>query len=882
MNRRWSIGALAALAGLAIPAPPGSGAPPRDPGAIERAARGEEPDLPALDETVAELLAAEFLTPDERRALRLKHAVFEPEDLADPAFRVRAALVSGAWDIDPGESGSPEDRAEIFTLRGEHARASALLDGLPGARAAALRLEIAMMAARADDARREAQTLLDTLRDRTRADASSSVWAVRGLTLATRLFPGQEATERDADFRALASVLFDARERLDKLDPEVPLAEARLLWDKDNPADAGKAVESALALRPASAELFALLGEMAVAQFAFDRARSACGTLEVLARRIEPASIAPAAELVRARLRLRQGDPEDALKCVDRVLAALPAQPEALALRAAAHAARFDPTGVESALAAFDAIYPGSARGLMEVGRVLSELRQYEDSGVFLRRAAEREPGWAEPSVELGLMLLQAGDDAEARAALERGTRLDPFNVRADNSLALLRELAGYATIETEHFIVRYRPGLDEILAREMARVLDPIHARVAGDAPGGMDHTPARKTLIELMPDHHWFSVRITGMPRVHTLAASTGPVVAMQAPREGPGPISGPYDWPRVVQHEYAHTVSLSRAKNRLPHWFTEALAVYLEDGPRDYPTVQLLTRVLETDQLFDFDQINIAFVRPERPTDRQQAYAQGHWMYEFLIESFGPRAPLDLLDRYARGQREEEAYREVLGVSRSEFIERFKSWAGTQVVAWGMRPPAGTPTLADLLAARPEPDAEPTREQTAQWLSAHPDHPEVLELDVRLALRDAGGKASADMVPLLRRYAAARPVDPLPHKLLAAYFLGEGASPRDAIEHLEWLDAREQYSPEFAGELARRYAALGDWTKAAAKAARARRIAPFDADERELSARIAIKAGDLALAEEQILAMMAIEPDVERHKQRLEALRARLTPR
>jgi len=30
--------------------------------------------------------------------------------------------------------------------------------------------------------------------------------------------------------------------------------------------------------------------------------------------------------------------------------------------------------------------------------------------------------------------------------------------------------------------------------------------------------------------------------------------------------------------------------------------------------------------------------AFVRPKRPTDRSLAYAQGHWMYQYMIEKWG----------------------------------------------------------------------------------------------------------------------------------------------------------------------------------------------------------------------------------------------------
>ncbi len=526
-----------------------------------------------------------------------------------------------------------------------------------------------------------------------------------------------------------------------------------------------------------------------------------------------------------------------------------------------------------------------------------------------------------EPSITLGLMLLQAGDDVGALNALEKSFTLDPFNVRADNSLRLARELQTYERVETPHFVIRYKPGKrpdgtagDELLACEMSGPLEASHAAVTGRPEdgfrGGIDHVPARKTIIDLMPDHQWFGVRIAGMPQIHTIAASTGPVIAMESPRDG-ARHQGTYDWVRVLRHEYVHTVTLSRTSNRIPHWFTEAAAVYLELAPRDYSTVQLLTGALIAEKLFDFTEINIAFVRPRRPTDRSQAYAQGHWMYEYIVDRFGERAPLQLMDKYAAGVREEEAFQSVLGIGRGAFFEDFKVWARAQVVQWGMLPPDGEPSMRALLAREKlrESDLEPevrasleriaedkaregdeaaelpeaTPELVRALLERHPAHPDVLELAMDDAVRANQGRASPDLVPLIERYAHARPVDPKPHRLLARMYLeqadadpaGLAAQAAAAIPHLEFLDQREQKSPTLAMELARRHAAIGELDKAQAKAERATQLAPFDARPRELAATIALQRSDLATAERHIVALTKLEPDREIHGRRLQAL-------
>ena len=163
----------------------------------------------------------------------------------------------------------------------------------------------------------------------------------------------------------------------------------------------------------------------------------------------------------------------------------------------------------------------------------------------------------------------------------------------------------------------------------------------------------------------------------------------------------------------------------------------------------------------------------------------------------------------------------------------------------------------------------------------LAKHPDHPGLLMAAIAASLPKSRGAPTAELVPLLERYAKARPVDPLPHKLLTTWYLsGGGKDAPDAtdrvVEHLEFLDAREQYSAAYATELANRYGARGDWDRAWAKALRAVRIAPYDARTRETAATVAVLRKDFDAAQWQLEALRALEPDQEVHSQRLEALK------
>ena len=865
---------------------------------------------PNLAEPVLRAIEAPYLTDKERSDLRVFHGVWLESDLDDVNRRARAALVAGVWDdaslLDPGVD--PLLRADAARLRGELREAISILEKNESIAGHRIRAEAFDALGETDNAEREVAAISDSLLRFKAESASELVDGVISFVVRANI-QGRPAQ----DYRRMLELLASARDDMDRLYWPASLVEAKLLLDKDSTSDALGAIKQALMMNPACAEALALRGMVAVRSFDFDTAEQIATRLDAVAQRVtgDPESASPYSGIILARAMLRQNDPDLAEELLAPTLDRFPTMREALALRCAIEAVRYRFSAAEKLLTEFDRLSPGSPQALFEVGAALSESRQYAESADYLERAAARRPNWPAPLIELGLLELQSGRDLRALDALRQVAELDPFNNRAANSLELIEELLTYDTIESEHFIVRFKPGVDRVMAREMLAPLERNHEIVAA----AIDHEPPVKTVIELMPNHRWFSVRITGMPAIHTIAAATGSVIAMEAPKIGPEH-KGEYDWVRVLRHEYVHTVTLSRTRNRIPHWFTEAAAVNLELAPRDEGAAMLLATALKGESLFDMREINIAFVRPEKPTDRSQAYAQGHWMYQFIIDQWGERAPLDLMDLYAQGLREDAAMRSVLGITQGEFFVRFKEWAWEDAKSWGV---ISEPSIEDLrieatlaaedaseraeailedaamVAARSiaglgggainELELVPvTEERVDQWLSAHPDHTELLAIKVAHALHESNDQAAYENAQLLERYAIASPIDPEPHRQLARLYLsGDAISDRfEAIPHLEYLDIREQYSPAYAVELARLYAAQKQWDKAKTKSERATQIAPFDAGHRELAATIAIQSGDLITAERHIAALVDLEPGRKVHTKRLERIRELITQR
>jgi tetratricopeptide (TPR) repeat protein len=872
------------------------------------------PQLVDLHPPAQAAIDAHWLTDAERRALRVFHGVWDERDLDTPQARATVALE--AWDFDHAALSDPavaaEIRAEALARRGELREAIAVLSQADSNRAARIRAEALEGLGEYDAADQAVAAPIRRLLETRTDDPEALTEGVRALVVRARI-QGQPAR----DYRAMLMLLTRAHQELDRLYWPARLAEARLLIDKDNEKQAIDALHETLALNPRSSDAWYTLGRVALRRFDFDSVTLVARHLRTLNPRH------PLADLLLAEARLYRDDPDGAWELLEPLLERLPKSREALALVCAAEAMRYDDDAMRLALERYERMSPGSARPYHVVGRHLSLNRQYETAAQMLNEAIRRQPAWPAPQVELGLMELQSGRDARALAVLEDVAELDPYNRRAANSLHLLRQLAQYERTETEHFVIRYQPGIDQIMVDMMAEPLERIHETVSSR----FAHEPGRKTVIEVLPNHQSFAVRITGMPGIHTIAASTGPVIALEVPREGPTSMhKGPYDWVRVVQHEYTHTVTLSQTRNRIPHWLTEAAAVSMERAPRDYETCLLLAGAWMSETLFDLDEIKWAFVRPRRPGDRALAYAQSHWMVEYMDQRFGESALVRLLELYSEGVREHEAVPRALGISRTQFFDDFMVWAGDELRAWGLLPDPLTPTLealedevrwadpqlaevmvasqqarldaiAKMLAKRighaagpglDEPQKRFTAErwpalirpavriddaQLAEWLEQYPDHPDLLELRLRRDIQ-AAGEPDALLIEMLQRYAEARPVDPFPHKKLAQVLL-DSDSPDRALPHLEHLDRHEQKTPVFALELARLYRSAGRKAEAMAMATRAVQINPYEPSLRVPAAEIAIEAGRLDLARRHIVALTVLEPDHQRHRRRLDAI-------
>ncbi|MBI1338195.1 MAG: tetratricopeptide repeat protein [Phycisphaera sp.] len=820
-----------------------------------------EDAAPTLLPVVQKLIDDPLNTPETKTALRIFHGQWDGlnESTLTPQQQADLALARGRWNASVlrDERVDPLTRASAAWRRGDADEAHRLLEHQDSAPAAVLDAKALVDLGRLPEAVARLTPIREVMLKRTITDAPSLTAAGEALAMLATL-EGLPAH----DYQLALSLFTKAHETVDRFYWPALVAEAGLLADKGNRQQAVEALSQALSLNPRCAEAWLLLGQITATSFNFDKAGKCVEEIF----KIDP--FHPYAEIVQATSLLKQKDPDEAAGVTRSGLSRYPKQRELLALACAAEALSEDPDQLETMLAGYDRLSPGSAKALAVVGESLSSARQYDAAEKMLRRAIEREPNWPEPRTELGLLLMQSGAEEHALVELRKAVDLDPFQTRAVNQLKLVEHLKDYATIRTENFIIKYLPGAggDEVLARDMAVQLEPMYREVTS----AFNHRPRRKTLIEIMPDAQWFAVRITGLPELWTIAASTGDVIALTPPREGSHQ-KGTFDWMRVVRHEFTHTVTLDQTDNRIAHWFTEACAVGQEPGGRDFNTYMLLAKAYHGKKLFDLDQINWGFIRPKTKMDRPLAYAQAHWMLEYLTATFGHDAVLKVLSLYRRGVGDVAAIEEVTGEDAKTFMDNFRVWAGRQVTQWGLNPPPEDEALRKVLAKG---SGAAVDEVNAQ-LERFANQPDLLKINAEKVIQS--GDAGRALAAVLR-YAGARPVDTWSDRMIVPLAIKLGQTQR-VIASLETLAAQDVNNGDWGYQLAKLYRAQDQLPSARAAIASALRRDPYNATYRELSATLALQDGDSDFALREMENLTILEPDRAVHFVRLAAMYQKL---
>ncbi len=312
-----------------------------------------------------------------------------------------------------------------------------------------------------------------------------------------------------------------------------------------------------------------------------------------------------------------------------------------------------------------------------ELYNTLAELsvqnRLYSEAVGFARRAIELDPhSWRGYSL-LGLNQLRIGDMQGARANLERAFAGDPFNVWTKNTLDLMDTFNEYETIRHGHFLL--------VLHHKEASLLVPYLGVLAEEAYGRYAkqyaYEPPVPVRIELYPSHADFSVRTVGLAGIGILGVSFGPVVALDSPSARAGATG---NWGATVWHELAHTFHLGAARNRVPRWFTEGLAVYEEQHAREgwgSDVTPAFLKAYRDGNVYPVSELNNGFVRPRYPEEVLHSYYLASLVFAFIEQRWGFAVVPRMLSAYADGESTAEVFRSVLNINMTDFDAAFDQY-------------------------------------------------------------------------------------------------------------------------------------------------------------------------------------------------------------
>jgi cellulose synthase operon protein C len=445
----------------------------------------------------------------------------------------------------------------------------------------------------------------------------------------------------------------------------------RVFMDKHNKPSAFKAFERAMTINPLAAEVLVCKGQMAASGMEFKDAEK----YVTLALKVNPRYV-PALCLM-ADIHWFSGETEATLKKLAKAREVNPRDEAVLARLAACAFAQNK--GDEVAALAKEAAKnnPKCYTFYSDLASLLEQRKFNDEAEKYYNIAIEMQPKFPEAQTGLAMLYMRTAKEAEARKTLENAYAADKFNVRTFNSLAVLDHLDKYESLKTEHFIIRFDKTNDTVLANFMAIYLEDIYKDLADQ----FDYRPKGPFQIQIFKKHEMFSGRVVAVPDLHTIGACTGPLVAMVSPRDT-SKVTQLFNWNRVIRHELVHVFNLQQTKGKVPHWFTEGLAVRYEGSNIPPSWHALLAEKVKANDLLDLDNILLGFIRPRSPLQWQQAYLQSLLYVEYLTKTHGEKSIGKMLSAFEDGLDTGAALEKACNVKKADFEKGYRAFLAERV--------------------------------------------------------------------------------------------------------------------------------------------------------------------------------------------------------
>lgn len=244
---------------------------------------------------------------------------------------------------------------------------------------------------------------------------------------------------------------------------------------------------------------------------------------------------------------------------------------------------------------------------------------------------------------------------------------------------------ANFTSHESEHFIIRYLRGKDEILIPYLLDTLEKIYLA------GGKDfgYYPEEKVILEIYPDLRSFT---SVTPLKEEAIKTTGTVAICQYNRillSSPRLYLQGYSWLDTLSHEYIHYILTKRSANNAPLWFQEGVAKFFETRWRSEkggsltPWNQgLLRSALQSGDIVTFEEMGNSFANLRSALRAALAFAEVETMVGFIVNTYGLDALRSMISEFSSGEKTENVITKVLNLKMDEFMLRWKEYTSALV--------------------------------------------------------------------------------------------------------------------------------------------------------------------------------------------------------
>ncbi|QEH36398.1 tetratricopeptide repeat protein [Aquisphaera giovannonii] len=506
----------------------------------------------------------------------------------------------------------------------------------------------------------------------------------------------------------------------------------------------------------------------------------------------------------------------DAAKVLDSVSAINPSEPRAWVYRAVLAHLRSDEAAEASARKSALAPWPANPEVDALIGRKLAQKYRFAEAATYLRRALAFDAGYMPARVQLAETLLRLGEEAEGWKLAGEVFAADGYNVVAYNLMTLHDLLAKFRTLEEDGLVVRMDPREADLYGPRVLALLKRARSTLAAK----YGATLPSRVIVEIFPRKKEFAVRTFGLPGADGfLGVCFGPVITANSPASQG---ESPSNWESVLWHEFCHSVTLSKTRNKMPRWLSEGISVY-EEGQQDPAWKTVLNprfrEMILGDDLTPLSQLSSAFLAPKSAQHIQFAYFESALAVEFLVKSAGLDGLKGVLDDLGAGRTINDSLPARTRMSLSELDGAFARFARERAEATARGLTWEDVDVADDASSR---DVE-------AWLKSHPTSFKGRQLlATRLIAEKRWPEAKAALTELKERYPEY--VGPEnPYMLLAAI---DRQASDPAAEHavLDELAARDGDASAAYIRLMELDEAAGNWDGVARNANRLLAVNPL----------------------------------------------------